>query len=403
MAAPPAPMPAAAAHAAALAAIPGNPGHPAGLPDARAGYGIWGMRKLGNFGPAAGPNPEGYYQPGLPPPLAIPGAANPLELYGGGLANSTGTQPPTGVPFGAHPLKQLNLQGREHVATVVLRFYHYPPPALPPNAPMTSAALAGLPTRLVWQVRVLDPFLQNPRPAAWQGCVAWAPALDGAHAAMAAAAAAGAGLGAAAGPLAPGALPWQHRCVVQQQQPLATGGSGWVDVGHINVAETGNGCWDSNGKCPLDTLAGYPAVGTDAYRAPGMVLGLLRNFVGAQGFPPLLCAAGAANALRYTVEYDPGHFCEENAYESHVHMRIFAPAGMAHPAHAGAQPAPALSPFHDALLHVLRLRNAPPPPAGGLANLPPAQAAALAGPLAGPLPVPPAGHDPFWRYVYYMH
>ena len=106
MAAPPAPMPAAAAHAAALAAIPGNPGHPAGLPDARAGSGIWGMRKL-NF-PAAGPNPEGYYQPGLPPPLAIPGAANPLELYGGGLANSTGTQPPTGVPFGAHPLKQLN-------------------------------------------------------------------------------------------------------------------------------------------------------------------------------------------------------------------------------------------------------------------------------------------------------
>jgi len=176
-----------------------------------------------------------------------------------------------------------------------------------------------------------------------------------------------------------------------------------VDVGHINVAETGNGCWDSNGKCPLDTLAGYPAVGTDAYRAPGLVLGLLRNFVGAQGFPPLLCAAGAANALRYTVEYDPGHFCDENAYESHVHMRIFAPAGMAHPAHAGAQPAPALSPFHDALLHVLRLRNAPPPPAGGLANLPPAQAAALAGLLAGPLPVPPAGHDPFWRYVYYMH
>jgi hypothetical protein len=58
------------------------------------------------FGPAAGPNPEGYDQPGLPPPLAIPGAANPLELYGGGLANSTGTQPPTGVPFGAHPLKQ---------------------------------------------------------------------------------------------------------------------------------------------------------------------------------------------------------------------------------------------------------------------------------------------------------
>ncbi len=117
---------------------------------------------------------------------------------------------------------------------------------------------------------------------------------------MAAAAAAVAGLGAAVGPLAPGALPWQHRCVVQQQPPHASGGSGWVDVGHINVAETGNGCWDSNGECPLDTLAGYPAVGTDAYRAPGLVLGLLRNFVGAQGFPSLLCAAGAANALRYT-------------------------------------------------------------------------------------------------------
>ena len=217
MAAPQPPMPAAAAHAVAMAAIPGNPGHPAGLPDARAGSGIFGMRKR-NFGPApaAGPIEDGYYQPGLPPPLAIPGAvANPAELYGGGLANSTGTQPPTGVPFGAHPLKQPPLHGREHVATVVLRFYHYPAPALPLNAPMTPAALAGLPTRLVWQVRVLDPFAQNPRPAAWQGCVAWAPALDGTHAAMAAAAAAaGAGAGgAAAGPAAPIVRPWQHRCV----------------------------------------------------------------------------------------------------------------------------------------------------------------------------------------------
>ena len=402
MAAPQPPMPAAAAHAVAMAAIPGNPGHPAGLPDARAGCGIFGMRKR-NFGPApaAGPIADGYYQPGLPPPLAIPGAvANPAELYGGGLANSTGTQPPTGVPFGAHPLKQPPLHGREHVATVVLRFYHYPPPALPLNAPMIPAALAGLPTRLVWQVRVLDPFAQNPQPAAWQGCVAWAPALDGTHAAWAAAAGAGAG-GAAAGPAPPIARPWQHRCVVQQQPPHASGGSGWVDVGHISAAETGNGCWHSNGKCPLDALAGYP-VGTDAYRAPGFVLGLLRNFVGAAGFPPLLCAAGAANALRYTVEYDPGHFCEENAYQSHVHMRLFAPAGMAYPAHAGAQPAPAVSPFHDALLHVLRLRNAPPLPFG-LANLPPAAAAGLAAAVTAPLPVPPPGHDPFWRYVYYMH
>ena len=102
-------------------------------------------------------------------------------------------------------------------------------------------------------------------------------------------------------------------------------------VGHISVAESGTSCWESNGRCPLDALAGYP-VGTDAYRAPGFVLGLLRNFVGAAGFPPLLCAAGAANALRYTVEYDPGHFCEENLWQSHVHMCIFAPAGMVHPA-----------------------------------------------------------------------
>ena len=108
-------------------------------------------------------------------------------------------------------------------------------------------------------------------------------------------------------------------------------------VGHISVAESGTSCWESNGRCPLDALAGYP-VGTDAYRAPGFVLGLLRNFVGALGFPPLLCAAGAANALRYTVEYDPGHFCEENLWQSHVHMCIFAPAGMVHPAHAGARP-----------------------------------------------------------------
>ena len=71
-----------------------------------------------------------------------------------------------------------------------------------------------------------------------------------------------------------------------------------------NKTETGNSCWGSNSKCPLDTLAGYPGL-TDAYRAPGFVLGLLRNFVGAAGFPPLLCAAGAANALEIAREQVP--------------------------------------------------------------------------------------------------
>jgi hypothetical protein len=104
--------------------------------------------------------------------------------------------------------------------------------------------------------------------------------------------------------------------------------------------------------------------------------------VGLVGAP----AAGLQPALahlRHAVEYDPGHFTEENHHNSHIHMRIFVPPAHPYPVpHAGPQPG--ASPFHDLLLFILKLQNPIPPP-------------------PGVAPAPPAGHNPFWRYIYYMH
>ena len=123
--------------------------------------------------------------------------------------------------------------------------------------------------------------------------------------------------------------------------------------------------------------------GTPDFRAPGLVLGLLVNLVGAPaaGLQPTLAGFG----VRFAVEYDPGYFTEENDHNSHVFMRIFLPPGAPYPAHALAQPG--ASPFHDTVLFMLKLQN--PVPA--------------APPGAAPPPAPPPGHDPFWRYIYYMH
>ena len=351
-----------------LPMIVGNPGHPAGIPNPQAtGHGLFGMRKA-HFGPALGPAGAGYYPPGIPPPLAVPGAvANPaVELFGQGVANATGTQPATGVPFGAHPLKvppPLAAPGWQHLVTLVLRFRHYPTPAAimagAPAGPyirVPVAAVAGRSTRLVWRVRLANPHLLPQLPQCWEGCATnWAAQHDATHAAP-------------AGLVFPGAPlhPWQHRCVVQQQDP-ATGL--WIDVGHINMGESGSDCYSSSPYCPLDAASGFPPV-TEPYRAPGLVLGLLEHLVGAPaaGLQPTLAF------LRHGVEYNPGYFTEENNFESHVFMRIFAPPGHAYPAHA--LPAPGASPFHDGLLFALKLLN-PPAPA--------------------------PGHNPFWRYCYYMH
>ena len=357
----------------------GQPGNPAGIPNPRVTrHGIWGMRKA-NYAPVQGGLAaqllaDGYYPPGVPPPLAAPGAvANPAqELFGGGAWNSTGTQPPTGVPFGAHPVKlppPLAAPGWQHVATLVLRFRHYPTPAaiaagIPAVPPV--AAVAGRPTRLVWQVRLADPYLQPALPHRWAGCVNWAPQHDAAHAAPA-------GLGGV------GQLPhpWQHRCVVQQQ-PDPKVPTVWIDVGHINMGENAQNCYASNGWCPIDAAAGFPP-GTADFRAPGLVLGLLVHLVGAPaaGLQPTLAF------LRHAVEYDPGYFTDENVHNSHVFMRLFAPPGLPYPI-PHAAPQPGASPFHDLLLLMLRLQNPIPPP-------------------PGVAPAPPAGHNPFWRYIYYMH
>ena len=61
------------------------------------------------------------------------------------------------------------------------------------------------------------------------------------------------------------------------------------------------------------------------------------------------------------------------------------PSGHPPTVHALAQPG--ASPFHDTVLLMLKLQN--PVPA--------------APPGAAPPPAPPPGHDPFWRYIYYMH
>lgn len=111
----------------------GQPGNPAGIPNPRlTGHGIWGMRRRDfpiNVAPALQLAADGYYTPGNPPPLAAPGnlaVVNPaLDLFGSAAWNTTGTMPPTGVPFGAHPVKippPLGAApGWQHVATLVLR------------------------------------------------------------------------------------------------------------------------------------------------------------------------------------------------------------------------------------------------------------------------------------------
>ena len=366
--------------------IVGQPGGPAGVPDPRrTGHGIWGMRKAGfppvlpaGAGLAAQLFADGYYTPGNPPHLAVPGAvANPaLELFGGGAWNTTGTQPPTGVPFGAHPVKippPLAAPGWQHVATLVLRFCHDPTPAaLNAGAPVVPpvAAVAGRATRLVWRVRPAAPPPLLPPPPKWAGCVNWHPLHDATHAIPA-------GLPPGPGPQL--VHPWQHRCVVEQQDPATML---WEDVGHVNMGEDPSNCYASNGRCPLDAASGFPP-GTPDFHAPGLVLGLLVNLVGAPaaGLQPTLAGFG----VRFAVEYDPGYFTEENDHNSHVFMRVFLPPSAPYPAHALAQPG--ASPFHDTVLLMLKLQN--PVPA--------------APPGAAPPPAPPPGHDPFWRYIYYMH
>jgi hypothetical protein len=360
--------------------IVGQPGHPAGIPNPRfTGHGIWGMRKANYVaavpgGLAAQLAADGYYAPGNPPPLAVPGAVvNPAqELFGGGAWNTTGTQPPTGVPFGAHPVKippPLAAPGWQHVATLVLRFRHYPTPAAiaagAPVVPAAVAAVAGRATRLVWRVRPAAPLPLLPPPR-WAGCLDWDPQHDAAHAAPA---------GLLGGPGLQLPHPWQHRCVVQQQDPAT---ARWEDVGHVNMAEDSSDCYASNARCPLDAASGFPA-GTPDFRAPGLVVGLLVHLLGAPaaGLQPTLAW------LRLVLEYDPGYFVEENDHNSHVFMRVFLPPGAPYPAHALALPG--ASPFHDALLFMLKLQNPVPAPPG-----------------AAP-PAPPPGHDPFWRYIYYMH
>jgi hypothetical protein len=170
--------------------------------------------------------------------------------------------------------------------------------------------------------------------------------------------------------------PWQHRCVVEQRDPVTLV---WSDVGHVNMGEDADDCYASNAWCPLDGASGFP-LGTPAFCAPGLVLGLLQHLVGAPaaGLQPTLAH------LRHAVEYDPGHFTEENGFNSHVYMRIFVPPNHPYPVpHAGPQPGASL--FHDLLLFGLKLQNPLPAPPG-----------------VAP-PVPPAGHHPFWRFIYYMH
>jgi len=144
------------------------------------------------------------------------------------------------------------------------------------------------------------------------------------------------------------------------------------------MGENAQNCYASNGWCPIDVASGFPP-GTADFRAPGLVLGLLVHLVGAPaaGLQPTLAF------LRHAVEYDPGYFTDENVHNSHVFMRLFTPPGLPYPI-PHAAPQPGASPFHDLLLFMLKLQNPIPPP-------------------PGVAPAPPAGHNPFWRYIYYMH
>jgi hypothetical protein len=52
--------------------------------------------------------------------------------------------------------------------------------------------------------------------------------------------------------------PWQHRCVVEQRDPVTLV---WSDVGHVNMGKDADDCYASNAWCPIDGASGA-AIGT---------------------------------------------------------------------------------------------------------------------------------------------
>ena len=83
-----------------------------------------------------------------------------------------------------------------------------------------------------------------PPPPRWFGCVDWLPQHDAIHAPPAL-------LAGLVGPPLP--RPWQHRCVVEQLDPVTLV---WSDVGHVNMGKDADDCYASNAWCPIDGASG---------------------------------------------------------------------------------------------------------------------------------------------------